>query len=217
MKPATWPRADPLAERLLVLDPSEPGYRDARVGDLPAYLRAGDLLVVNDAATLPASLPATAPSGRAMEVRLAGEREDGSWDAVLFGEGDWRTPTERRPPPDPPARGDVLVFAGGLTAKVERISAISPRLVELRFNEGGSAFWSALYRIGRPVQYSYLEGELALWRAQTRYGARPWAAELPSAGRPLTWGLMRDLTRAGVRLAAVTHACGLSSTGDPAL
>jgi len=52
---------------------------------------------------------------------------------------------------------------------------------------------------------------------QTAYAARPWAAEMPSAGRPLTWDVVLGLRRAGVGLAALTHAAGLSSTGDDAL
>ena len=62
------------AERLLFIDPRGGRYDDARVGDLGRFLRAGDLLVVNDAATLPASLRATlsaAPhNGAGVEVRL---------------------------------------------------------------------------------------------------------------------------------------------------
>jgi S-adenosylmethionine:tRNA ribosyltransferase-isomerase len=77
--------------------------------------------------------------------------------------------------------------------------------------------WSALYRHGRPVQYSYAERPLELWDVQTAYAARPWAAEPPSAGRPLTWGLLAALHAAGVRTATLTHAAGLSSTGDPRL
>jgi S-adenosylmethionine:tRNA ribosyltransferase-isomerase len=41
--------------------------------------------------------------------------------------------------------------------------------------------------------------------------------EQPSAGRPLTAQALRDLARRGVGLATVTHAAGLSSTGDAAL
>src|SRR6185503_15959730 len=70
---------------------------------------------------------------------------------------------------------------------------------------------------GRPVQYSYLEGPLELWHVQTLYAGRPWAAEQPSAGRPLTASVLRALEESGVRLAALTHAAGISSTGDAAL
>jgi S-adenosylmethionine:tRNA ribosyltransferase-isomerase len=52
---------------------------------------------------------------------------------------------------------------------------------------------------------------------QTAYAGRPLAAEMPSAGRPLRVPLLRELRRRGVAIATVTHAAGLSSTGDPAL
>jgi S-adenosylmethionine:tRNA ribosyltransferase-isomerase len=67
------------------------------------------------------------------------------------------------------------------------------------------------------VQYAYVEGPLELWHVQTRYASRPWCAELPSAGRPLAWSLLLALLRKGVALGSLTHAAGLSSTGDPAL
>jgi S-adenosylmethionine:tRNA ribosyltransferase-isomerase len=40
---------------------------------------------------------------------------------------------------------------------------------------------------------------------------------MPSAGRPLAWSLLLGLRARGVGLARVTHAAGLSSTGDAAL
>jgi S-adenosylmethionine:tRNA ribosyltransferase-isomerase len=100
---------------------------------------------------------------------------------------------------------------------VAAVSPISPRLVDLRFDRTGAALWSRLYRAGRPVQYAHVAAELALWHVQTRYAARPCAAELPSAGRPLAWELLLELRRRGVAFARVTHAAGLSSTGDAAL
>lgn len=217
MTPATWPRPDALAERLLRIDPQTRRYRDLFFGELPDELRRGDLLVVNDAATLPASLAATSPSGRPVEVRLLRQSGPSDWDAVLFGEGDWRARTEDRPAPEPLEPGEAIVVGGELRAVVERVSPLSPRLVSLRFERAGAALWSALYRHGRPVQYSYLRGPLELWRVQTAYGARPWAAELPSAGRPLRWGLLRAIREKGVGLASLTHAAGLSSTGDAAI
>ena len=52
---------------------------------------------------------------------------------------------------------------------------------------------------------------------QVAYASRPWAAEMPSAGRPLRWELLLALRDRGVQLASVTHAAGLSATGDAAL
>lgn len=217
MTPAPWPRREPLDERLLVIDAAAGGHVDAHVRDLGRFLRAGDLLVTNDAATLPASLAATVEGGAQVEVRLLAESERGTWSAVLFGPGDWRTRTEHRPLPPVLAPGASIRFDDDLEARVEHVSPISPRLVEIRFREHAAAFWSALYAHGRPVQYAHVAGPLALWHVQTRYGARPWASELASAGRPLAWDLLLELRRGGVELAALTHAAGLSATGDPAL
>ncbi len=214
---ATGARGDVLGERLLVIDPSSESLEDARVADLPRFLRAGDLVVVNDAATLPASLSARGPAGEAMELRLAHRHDDARWDAVLFGEGDWRTRTEHRAPPPTLSRGDVLTCGGDLAAVVEARADRSPRLVTLRFSHEGDAFWRRLYALGRPVQYAHLREELALWDVQTPFASRPWSVEMPSAGRPLSWALTGALRGEGVEVAAVTHAAGLSSTGDDVL
>ena len=217
MTPATWPRPEPREERLLRIDPAAGTWRDARLGDLPGELRAGDLLVVNDAATLPASLRGRGPAGEDLEVRLAGLAEGGEWWAVLFGAGDWRTRTEDRPAPPRLAPGDRIAIGGDLTAVVRRVDSSSSRLVALAFDREGARLWAALYRHGRPVQYSHVRGPLALWHVQTGYAARPWAVELPSAGRALTADLRSELGERGVRLASLTHAAGLSSTGEAAL
>jgi S-adenosylmethionine:tRNA ribosyltransferase-isomerase len=215
--PATWPRPEPREERLLLIDPAAGTWRDARLGDLPAELRAGDLLVVNDAATLPASLRGRGPAGEDMELRLAGLAGEGEWWAVLFGAGDWRMRTEDRPAPPRLAPGDRIAIGPGLTAEIRRVDAASPRLVALVFDREGAPLWAALYRHGRPVQYSHLRAPLHLWHVQTGYAARPWAVELPSAGRALTADIRRALAQRGVGLASLTHAAGLSSSGDPAL
>ncbi len=216
MTPATWPRAAPDEARLLRIDPGRAALSDARIADLPRILRAGDLVVVNDAATLPASLGGRTSGGEVVEVRLLGSAHGGDFTAVLFGGGDWRARTEDRPPP-PLREQDRLILGKDLVATLTGVSPLSARLVTLRFDREGEALWSALYLHGRPVQYSYIERPLALVHVQTAYASRPWAAELPSAGRPLTLGLLLRLRRGGVGLATLTHAAGLSSTGDPIL
>lgn len=217
MSPATWPRDNPQHERLLRIDPVGERLIDARIADLPAMLEEGDLLVVNDGATLPGSLHGMTAGGAAVEVRLYQAISEGRFSALLFGAGDWHTRTEDRPAPPPLAPGDTVRFGEDLSAVIERCSEASGRLVEIAFHERGARLWEAIYRRGRPVQYAYLKAPLKLWHTQTRFAARPWCAELASAGRPLSWQLLLDLTRRGVRIASLTHAAGLSSTGDPAL
>jgi S-adenosylmethionine:tRNA ribosyltransferase-isomerase len=217
MKTAAWPRDETEAERLLVVDPQSGALADFAVRDLPARLSPGDLLVVNDAATLPGSLQGEAADGAPVEVRLIGPAAHGTWTAAVLGAGNWRWRTEDRPAPPPLTPGSALVFGSALRATVIEVSPVSPRLVRLAFDREGDALWSAVYRSGQPIQYSYVRAPLALWHVQTAYASRPWAAEPPSAGRPLTWRVLLEARRRGVGLAAVTHAAGLSSTGEAAL
>jgi len=219
MRPARAPRAVRSSGRLLHIDAALERIQDRRPSELPELLDTGDLLVLNDAATLPASLRGTvaASAGSAeIELRLLAREPDGSWRAVAFGAGDWTTPTEHRPAPPRLAEGAQLTL-GELRARVEAVSALSPRLWRVRFEQEGARFWSALYHSGRPVQYSYLSRALELWDVQTLYGAQPWAVEAPSAGYPLDAELLLALRRRGVVLAGITHAAGLSATGDGAL
>src|SRR5262249_54219977 len=89
-----------------------------------------------------------------------------------------------------------------------------PRLVRIAFDKTGAALWRALYRLGRPVQYAHVAGPLELWHVQTGFAARPWAVEEPSAGRPLTAGLLDALRRRGAEIGAATHPAGLAGPGD---
>jgi S-adenosylmethionine:tRNA ribosyltransferase-isomerase len=214
---AAWPREDRVEERLLRVDRASGTLHDARVRDLPAMLQPGDLLVVNDSATLPVSLHGTGPRGAPVEVRLIAPAKNGRWSAVLFGAGDWRTRTEDRPPPPALRAGDGIRFGTALAAVVTGVSAQSPRLVDVELDRTGAAMWSAIYALGKPVQYAHVERPLALWHVQNGYASRPWSAEMPSAGRPLTFATLVDLRRRGVEVASLTHAAGLSSTGDAAL
>jgi S-adenosylmethionine:tRNA ribosyltransferase-isomerase len=217
MKPARAPRAERAAARLLHLEVASERISDRRPAQLPSLLTPGDLMIVNDAATLPASLSGSAGAERSpIELRLLGREPDGSWRAVAFGAGDWRLPTEQRPPPPVFAAGTPL-WLGELRARIEQVLPLSPRLWRLRFEAEGAAFWSALYRSARPVQYSYLSRPLELWDVQTAYGARPWAVEAPSAGYPIDAALLLALRQRGVELASLTHAAGLSATGDAAI
>jgi S-adenosylmethionine:tRNA ribosyltransferase-isomerase len=210
MKAATAPRGRPSAARLLAVDVARGTFQDAFLEDLPSLLRRGDLLVVNDAATLPASLSGTL-GGRPIELRLAAARDDGAFDAVLFGAGDWRTRTENRPPPPPFAEGSVIQLSG-LCATIAVIT--SGRALRVRFDLSGDALVEALWGAGRPIQYAHLAADLSPWDVQTPWATRPWSMELPSAAFPFTFRLIAALKARGVALAPLTHGCGLSSTGD---
>lgn len=219
MKAARSPRSDKSKVKLLVVEGGE--LQDSSIESLPDHLRPGDLLVVNDAATLPASLQGRLRGrdggDRQLEVRLAAQLGPRVWRAVTFGDGDWRTPTEVRPSPPRLRQGEEIIFAENFRARVLRENELSDRLLDLEFDLADEELWRGIYRHGQPVQYSYLRDGLDLWSVQNVYSSRPWAVEMPSAGQAVTWQTLLRLIRKGVRLAALTHGAGLSSTGDAGL
>ena len=159
MKPARRAPERRDAVGLVVLDSLSGASELASFSELAGLLDAGDLVVINDAATFPGSIAARTAAGDPVELRIVEERAGGAFLAVAFGAGDWRTPTESRPPPPPLAAGDRLEAGGRALAEVTAIDPRSPRLLELRF--AGDP-WAAIYGLGRPIQYSYLAGDLDL-------------------------------------------------------
>jgi S-adenosylmethionine:tRNA ribosyltransferase-isomerase len=189
--------------------------------DLVRHLRRGDVVVANDATTLPASLSGVHdPTGAAIEVRLASVRSLDSDAlrnplAVVFGGGDFHTRTEDRLLPPPLAAGDRLTL-GPLKARVDAMLG-HPRFVALDFEASAAQIWAGIARHGRPVQYAHLAMPLALWDIWTPIAGRPIAFEAPSAGFALDWRIVVEMRRHGIAFVTLTHAAGLSSTGDPEL
>lgn len=216
MQAAHQPAETRAGVRLMMVDGEGQQVSHHHPVDLPDLLQPGDLLVLNDAATLPASLRGHTAEGAPIEIRLAEPPVDGQARAVVFGAGDWRTDTNDRPEPPSLDVGDRLQL-GQLTAQVVEVDQHSARLVTLAFEAAGDALWSGLYASGQPVQYRHLEEAQSLWSFQTVYSGPPWAVEMPSAGRPLTWATLEALRARGVEWATLTHAAGLSATGDPEL
>ena len=135
--------------------------------------------------------------------------------AVVFGAGDHRMLTEDRPPPSPLSSGDKLEF-GPLIASVECVLD-HPRLVRIRFAGSPASVMRDLARHGRPIQYAHVPEPLRLWDVWTKIAANPIAFESPSAGFALDWRTLKGWRERGVDFATLSHAAGLSSTGDAAL
>jgi S-adenosylmethionine:tRNA ribosyltransferase-isomerase len=198
-----------------------------RRGDLEHQLRSefasllhpGDLVIANNAATLPASLFGThIPSGRSVEVRLAGRdslSDTRHFSVVVFGEGDFRMRTEDRPKPPQLSPGDKLAL-GPLRGTVMRVLS-HPRLISLQFEGSPRAIWEGLARHGRPIQYAHIAVPLAVWDTWTSIAGPPVAFEPPSAGFVLDWAMLASMAERNTRFETITHAAGISSTGDPEL
>ena len=217
---ATQPIQRPTNARLLVVDQHRKFHHVSRAS-LVEYLRAGDLLIANDAATLPASLQGVhLATGDAIEVRLAGRpslrpEDVNHFIAVVFGSGDFHTRTEDRLPPPKLAVGDKIIL-GPLHATVEQLLS-NTRLVLLRFEGSADHVWAGLAHHGRPIQYAHVAMPLALWDIWTRIAGPPVAFEPPSAGFALDWHALSQMRERGIEFETITHAAGISSTGDEEL
>ena len=220
MTAAHLPIQRPRQARLLIVN-DRGILRHCSRSKLVDLLDRGDLVIANDASTLPASLSGKhVKSGRPIEVRLASQSSlapDGirQVTAVVFGAGDFRMRTEDRPLPPHLQAGDELVL-GPLRATVEEMLE-HPRLVRLAFDGSASQIWEGLARHGRPIQYSHVTIPLALWDVWTPIASLPVAFEAPSAGFALDWSALASLKQRGVQFATITHAAGISSTGDAEL
>jgi S-adenosylmethionine:tRNA ribosyltransferase-isomerase len=220
VKAARQPLQRPPQAKLLVIDARGNMSHALRSG-FTDFLRPGDLVIANDASTLPASLHGRhEPGGAPIEVRLAGRpslspEDFGHFTAIVFGAGDFRTRTELRPAPPVLAAGDRLSL-GPLSARVEQLLD-HPRLVSLRFKGSADAVWAGLARHGRPIQYAHIPVPLMLWDVWTPIAGPPVAFEPPSAGFVLDWQSLAAIRARGARFATITHAAGISSTGDEQL
>ena len=216
---ATAPVQRSQRAKVMVVDASGQ-IRDLPRAALIDVIQPGDLVVANDAATIPASLGGVhLPSHRPIEVRLAGapslDLDNREFLAVVFGEGDFHTRTEDRPQPPSLAAGDRIQM-GPLSAKIMHLLD-HPRLVLLEFDHSRDELWAGLAHHGRPIQYSHIPVSLALWDVWTPIAGPPVAFEPPSAGFALSWQLVSEMHVASVQFKTITHAAGLSSTGDPEL
>lgn len=190
--------------RLLVAGRRNASIVHARFRDLPAFLAAGDLVVVNTSATLPAALPARREDGSVLILHLstpAPEARDEEWIVELrredasFREG---------------RAGERLLLPGGGSAEI--LAPYAP----------GRRFWLAALDLprpleeylgehGSPIRYSYVGRSWPLAAHQTVFALEPGSAEMPSAGRPFTPELVTGLVSAGILLAPVTLHTGVSS------
>jgi S-adenosylmethionine:tRNA ribosyltransferase-isomerase len=190
------------AVRMLVARPG--GLAHRRVRDLPSVLRPGDLLVVNTSATLPAAVDLPGADGRpGRALHVSTQLDDGDWVVEV-----------RRPDNTGPGRtgtGATLLLPGDVTLHVRAPHPAGQTRLWRATPEPATSRTSYLTRHGRPISYSYVEGEWPLAARQNVYAAVPGSAEMPSAGRPLTERVLVRLAASGVVVAPVVLHTGVSS------
>ena len=232
--------------RLLVATPD--GMVHARFGDLLRFLSAGDLLVVNTSATIAAAVDGRRGDGRPVVVHFSSPLDEGTpWAGTLDGRSPEERALDEGTPGAPAGEGTAgetpwLVELRENAAATGPVTDASPgetltlqaggSLTLLRRYPGPAAIrmWAAsvavggdpgafLARHGRPIRYSYVPYPWPLPAYQTVFARTPGSAEMPSAGRPFSAGLVTDLVTAGVVIAPITLHAGVASleAGEPPL
>ena len=174
------------------------GHHHARFEDLPQYLRSGDLLVVNESAAIPASLPAEGRLGGILLNLCTRFRSD-----LWIAEPRW---SAGKPGPLPVRPGDELRVG----ASTVRLLSEYPGLPRLWFALADRPFESIIAENGGPIHYGYTDA----WPMevyQTLFSRVPGSAEMPSAARPITPRIRELLLEAGVRIAPIVLHTGVSS------
>lgn len=190
--------------RLLVSDRGTGEVGHHAFADLPGLLGPGDLLVVNNSGTLPAAVRLDR-----LAVHFSTEREDGTWLVELRRRRVAGGPENVEAAGEPyrgGADGEWLPLPGGATLRL--LGRETPRLWRASLDREVTGY---LRRYGVPIRYSYVDRDWPLADYQTVFGVRPGSAEMPSAGRPFTTGLVTSLVSRGVGIAPITLHTGVAS------
>lgn len=199
------------AVRLLVA--RSDGISHARFADLGDHLRPGDLLVVNNSATMPAAVDGRR-GGRAVTVHFSTARGENEWVVEL------------RPPAD--ATGHLTDVRPGERVELPGGAGLAIGSSYPEPGVDGARLWTArvilegdlpayLARHGRPIRYAYVPRQWPLRYYQTVFARSAGSAEMPSAARPFSTELVTALVSSGIAIAPITLHAGVSSAeaGEP--
>lgn len=186
------------ASRLMVVDRSSGEIHHRVFRDIVEYLKAGDVLVVNDTRVIPARLYGEKEgTGGKVEVLLLRDLGDGLWEAL--------TRPGRRTRP-----GARVVFGGGeLVCAVEEARDDGTRV--LRFAPADEVD-RLIDKLGKMPTPPYIREPLQdPERYQTVYSAHRGSAAAPTAGLHFTPELLQKVQEAGVGIARITLHVGLGT------
>ncbi len=173
--------------------------------ELPDLLTPGDLVVINVSKTLPAAIDGIRADGTAVRVHVAtrAPRLAECWRVVELRSPDGASPAQAR-------AGERIALAAGASIELVAPYASGPRLMLARLDlpETVERYLNAH---GEPIRYRYVERAWPLQRYQNVYATVPGSAEMPSAGRPFTTGLLTRLIARGVLVAPIVLHAGVSS------
>ncbi len=188
---------------LLVSVGDEPPV-DTTFRALGAFLSAGDVLVVNTSATIPAALDGRLPDGEPIVVHLSGTLPGDVWLVEV------RRPRDGSTEPLQLEAPTVVDLLAGGTVSLLAPFADSRRLWLASLDVGAPVLGYAAAH-GRPIRYRHVPSDWPLACYQTVFAREPGSAEMPSATRPFTPELVTDLVARGVLVTPLLLHTGVSS------
>lgn len=176
-----------------------------KFSDLPSLLRAGDLLVFNDARVIPARFMLQKSSGGKVEGLFLTEPRAGEWRVLLKNLGPVKPGMELRFPHAP----EVIVRVIEKREEGEYLIGV----------QGGGAALVLLSRVGRMPLPPYIKREKQ-WdardefdreRYQTVFAKAPGSVAAPTAGLHFTESILAELAARGVEKTFVTLHVGMGT------
>jgi S-adenosylmethionine:tRNA ribosyltransferase-isomerase len=192
--------------RLLVAHKTTGELVDTTFRHLPDFVEAGDLLVVNTSATVPAAVGTD--DGRVVHFSTALPDSDGTrWVVEL------RRPCGAGSLPDRTAQpGERVGLDGGGTLDLVRpFPEDGPPRLWVALPRLPAPLLEYLTRYGHPIRYGCTELRWPIDAYQTAFAVDPGSAEMPSAARGFTPELVTRLVTKGVGIAPITLHTGVSS------
>jgi len=156
------------------------------------YLRAGDVLVLNNSKVFPARLWGRKPTGGKMEVFLLKKVKGKIWEVLIGGKA-------RRV-------GLEIKFPKGLKCQI--IKKLPAGIWHVKFNFGGKRFENSINKIGVAPTPPYIKSASNLKDYQTVYAQKTGSVAAPTAGFHFTKSLMAKLKKQGVQFEYVTLHVG---------
>lgn len=190
------------ASRLLCLDRATGELSDEGFSALAGYLRAGDLLVVNDSRVIPARLMGSRASGGKVELFLTSREGEGVWKALVRA--------------SKKIRDGELITLDGEGSRAEVVGALGEGGYLVRLS-GRDTPEELIKRLGRMPLPPYIRRQAPReedkeWY-QTVYADKEKAASVaaPTAGLHFSEAYLRELAAKGIERACITLHVGLGT------
>ncbi|MCX6785196.1 MAG: tRNA preQ1(34) S-adenosylmethionine ribosyltransferase-isomerase QueA [Candidatus Komeilibacteria bacterium] len=163
--------------------------------DLVNYLKAGDVLVLNQTKVFPCRLMGKKSTGGKIEIFLLKQQQGTEWEVLV---GSHRKQV-----------GQIINFGHGLSGQL--IKKLTEKIWLFKFNQAQNKIMSLVAKVGQTPTPPYIKQLAALPDYQTVFARNSGSVAAPTAGLHFTKKLLNQLKRQGVQIEYVTLHVGLGT------